>query len=180
LGIRKSDSSDYTNYWTLHFDGSKSQEGAGSRCILRDSKRKLTILACRLEFEGTNNIDEYEALLQGLKKVVDLKVKNIKLFGDSKFILRQVNNTIHCNLGHLKNYQNKVWHLKSLLDSFDISSIANVASKLLPSKDFIRDKLYVQLLFKPLVPNNVTNWRVLMMMNNCHNFYIVKTLSKIK
>ena len=32
-------------------------------------------MSCRLEFECTNNTAEYEALVQGLKKAIELKVK---------------------------------------------------------------------------------------------------------
>jgi ribonuclease HI len=69
--------------WTLFFNGSKSLEGAGVGCILKDSSGKRTLIACRLEFQCTNNIVEYEALIQGLKKAVDMKVKMVKVFGDS-------------------------------------------------------------------------------------------------
>jgi hypothetical protein len=91
--------------WTLYFDGSKSQEGSGAGCILIDPKGKCHFLSCRLEFECTNNTVEYEALVQGLKKSIDLNVKELKVFGDSEIIVRQVRNTIHCNSPHLKNYQ---------------------------------------------------------------------------
>jgi ribonuclease HI len=91
--------------WTLYFDGSKSQEGSGVGCILIDQKGKHHLLSCRLEFECTNNTAEYEALVQGLKKAIDLGIKELKVFGDSKIIVRQVRNTIHCNSPHLKNYQ---------------------------------------------------------------------------
>jgi hypothetical protein len=94
--------------WTLYFDGSKSQEGSGAGCILIDQKGKRHFLSCRLEFECTNNTVEYEALVQGLKKAIDLNVKELKVFRDSKIIIRQVRNTIHCNSPHLKNYQQEV------------------------------------------------------------------------
>ena len=45
-------------------------------------------LSCRLEFECTNNVAEYESLLQGLKKVVNVQVKEIKVFGYSNIIVR--------------------------------------------------------------------------------------------
>ena len=104
-----------------------------------------------MEFECTNNIVEYEALLLGLRKAVDLKFEHIKVFGDLEIIVRQVNNTIHCNFGHLKGYQHKVWQLKKLFNSFEIVAIprnqnsdvdllTNVASKLLPIEGFINDK----------------------------------------
>ena len=95
----------HSQIWTLYFDGSKSQEGSGVGCILIDQKGKHHFLSCRLEFECTNNIAEYEALVQGLKKAIDLNVKELKVFGDSEIIIRQVRNIIHCNSPRLKNYQ---------------------------------------------------------------------------
>jgi len=64
--------------------------------------------SCRLEFECTNNTIEYEALIQGLYKAIDLKVQYLKVFGDSKIIIKQVRNTIHCLSTHLKHYQSLV------------------------------------------------------------------------
>jgi len=70
----------------LHFDGSKSREGAGAGCILQDPKGIRIIMAYRLEFECTNNTAEYEKLLHGLRKVVDLEFKHIKVLCDSKIV----------------------------------------------------------------------------------------------
>jgi hypothetical protein len=71
--------------WTLFFDGSKSNEGAGVGYILKDTKGKRFLITCRLEFQCTNNIVEYEALIQGLRKAMDLNVKLIKVFVIMKF-----------------------------------------------------------------------------------------------
>jgi len=38
--------------------------------------------------------------------------------------------------------------------------LVNVASKLLPSEDFSPDRFSIELLFRPSIPDNVTNWRV--------------------
>jgi ribonuclease HI len=72
----------------LYFDISKSQEGVGAGSILINPKGQRFFLSCRLEFDCTNNVVEYEALLQGLKKVIDMKVKGIKVFGDFEIIIR--------------------------------------------------------------------------------------------
>jgi ribonuclease HI len=109
--------------WTLFFDGSKSLEGAGVGCILKDPTGKKTLIACRLEFQCTNNTAEYESLLQGLRKEVDLGEKNIKVFGDSEIVIRQVRNTIHCLSSHLKHYQQEVWELIKFFDAFNISHV---------------------------------------------------------
>jgi ribonuclease HI len=109
--------------WTLFFDGSKSQEGSGEGCILINPKGQCHFLSCRLEFECTNNTVEYEALVQGLKKAIDLNVKRLKVFGDSKIIIRKVRNTIHCNSPHLKNYQQEVYRLIERFEAFNITTI---------------------------------------------------------
>ena len=84
----------HSQIWTLYFDGSKSQEGSGAGCILIVPKGKRHFLSCRLEFECTNNTVEYEELVQGLKKAIDLNVKELKVSRDSEIIVRQVRNNI--------------------------------------------------------------------------------------
>ena len=59
--------------WTLYFNGSKSKEGAGVSCLLIEPKGNKTCIVCRLEFECTNIIAEYEACIQCLRKDLYLK-----------------------------------------------------------------------------------------------------------
>ena len=49
--------------WTLFFERSRSKEGAGVGCVLIDPKGIKTMIACRLEFECTNNVNDYESLV---------------------------------------------------------------------------------------------------------------------
>jgi ribonuclease HI len=73
--------------WTMFFDGSKTQDGAGAGCVLIDPGQGKTLISCHLDFECTNNTTEYEAFVQGVKKAIDLKVKYIKVFGESEIIV---------------------------------------------------------------------------------------------
>ena len=73
------------------------QQGAG--CVLIDPEKNKHFLSCRLEFECTNNTTEYEALVQGLKKAIELKV-----YGDSEIVVKQIRNKIHYISPHLKAY----------------------------------------------------------------------------
>ena len=91
-----------SDFWTLFFDGSKTLEGSGAGCVLIDPEKNKHFLSCRLEFECTNNTAEYEALVQGLRKAIELKVKNLKVYGDSEIIVKQIRNQIHCISPHLK------------------------------------------------------------------------------
>ena len=38
--------------------------------------------------------------------------------------------------------------------------LANVASNLCRNDDFSYDKFYVELIYRPAIPDNITNWRV--------------------
>ena len=73
--------------------------------MLIDPKGNKICIACRHEFNCTNNTIEYEALIQGLKKPIDLDIKVLVAYGDSEIIVRQVHNSIHCISEHLQNYQ---------------------------------------------------------------------------
>ena len=82
--------------WTLYFDGSRNKEGAGAGCLLIDPHGNKMVLACCLEFDCTNNVAKYKALVQGLRKALDLQVKCIEVFCDSQIVIRRVINSIHC------------------------------------------------------------------------------------
>ena len=46
------------------------------------------MIACILEFECTNNVAEYEELVQGLKKSIDMGTKEIECVGKSEIIVK--------------------------------------------------------------------------------------------
>jgi ribonuclease HI len=152
----------------MYFDGSKSQEGSGTRCILIEPKGKQNFLSFRSEFKCTNNNVEYEPLVQGLKKAIDLNIKELNFFGDSEILVRQVKNTIHCNSPHLRNYQQEVHRLIDNFEAFNIivvpmmqntlvDVIATAASRLSPLEDYEASRFAVELLYKSLVLNNISN-----------------------
>jgi hypothetical protein len=104
-------------------------------------------------------------LVQGLKKVIDLKVHCLRVFGVSEIIVRKVNNYIHC-LSHFKSYQQEGWKLINYFDAFIITSIphshnvvvdtlANATSRVIP----LNNGFTIKLAFRPYVPDNVMNWR---------------------
>ena len=110
------------------------QEGSFAGCVLIDLENNNQFLSCRIEFEWKNNTVEYESLVQGLKKSIELNVKNLKVFGDSEIVVRKVRDTIHCLSPHLNVYQAEVWNLKAYFNAFNINSIPrlqNVAADFL-------------------------------------------------
>ena len=98
---------------------------------------------------------------------MELKVKNLKVYGDSEIIVKQVRNTIHCMSPHLKGYQNDFWELITHFDAFSINSIPrlqNATADLLATSTTrlvpINNKCSIELIFMPSIPDNVTNLRV--------------------
>ena len=102
-----------------------------------------------------------------MKKAIELKVKNLKVYGDSEIVVKQIRNKIHCISPHLKSYQNEVWDLLINFHAFNIVSIprlknatANLlaasAARLVPSNNGCS----IELLFRPSVLDMVTNLRV--------------------
>ena len=63
---------DEAQIWSLYFYGSKYKEGASVGCVLIYPTGNKTFISRRLDFECINNTAEYEALLQGLRKAVDM------------------------------------------------------------------------------------------------------------
>jgi hypothetical protein len=109
--------------------------------------------------------------VQGLKKSIELNIKEIKFFGDSEIMVRQVKNTIHCSSPHLRNYQQEVHMLVEHFEAFNITmtprttntladSLTTASSRLSPFEYYEASRFTMELLYKPSVPNNISNWKV--------------------
>ena len=129
------------------------------------------MIACRLEFECTNNVAEYEALVQGLRKAIDMGAEEIDLVGDSKIIVKQVRNQIHCLSPRLVNYQRLIRDMTNSFSTFnikyvprsqnfDVDLLANTASRIISLKGLSPQTFSIELMYRPSIPNNVTSWKV--------------------
>ena len=94
-------------------------------------------------------------------------MKNLKVYGDSEIVVKQIRNKIRCISPHLEAYQNKVLDLLINFHAFNIVSIprlknaaadllATSAARLVPSNN----KCSVELLLRPSVSDMITNLRV--------------------
>jgi hypothetical protein len=78
--------------WKMYFDGSSSKEGSRAGILLISPSQEVITLSYKLEFETTNNIAEYEALVLGLRVAKDMAIDFLAVFGDSELIINQVKN----------------------------------------------------------------------------------------
>lgn len=93
------------NLWTLYFDISRNTQGVDVGCLLLDLYVIQTYFSCHLKYECTNNDAEYEDLIQGIRKAIDLNFKCIEVFGNSQLLIKLVRNFMFCTSYHLRNYQ---------------------------------------------------------------------------
>ena len=76
--------------WYMKFDGAFSRAGKGVGIVLQAPNGEVLKFAYRLEFDATNNVVEYEALLLGLKICKDRGVRCRNLKGDSDLVIQQL------------------------------------------------------------------------------------------
>ena len=60
--------------WTLHFDGANSREGNGAGVLLISPAGQWVPLSFKLEYEATNNVAKYEALMLGLHTAKSMNI----------------------------------------------------------------------------------------------------------
>jgi hypothetical protein len=61
-----------TELWTMYFDGSLMKTGAGAGLLFISPLGKHVRYVIRLHFPASNNVAEYEALVNGLRIAVEL------------------------------------------------------------------------------------------------------------
>ena len=69
--------------WTVFCDGSWGTFDGGAAALLISPSKIKTCYMARLEFNCTNNIAEYEALLLGLRKLKTMGIRRAVLKFDS-------------------------------------------------------------------------------------------------
>ena len=108
----------------MYFERSSSKEGSGAGILFIPPSEEVITLSYKLDFEYTNNIVEYEALVLGLRAAKDMAIDNLEVFCDSDLIINQVKNIYQAKQQRLKQYMNEVWDLvDNFFLAFNISFI---------------------------------------------------------
>ncbi|PKI75824.1 hypothetical protein CRG98_003739 [Punica granatum] len=75
--------------WKMYFDGAINSTGSGIGVVLISPEGCHFPVAAKIDFPCTNNIAEYEACILGLQAAIELKFKELKVFGDSMLTIFQ-------------------------------------------------------------------------------------------
>ena len=78
---------------------------------------------------ATNNVAEYQALIDGLKYCNDNNVQNVSFYLDSKLVVEQISGNFKVKSEHLKVMYEEAKVLISKIDNFTINHIYRVNNK---------------------------------------------------
>ena len=76
--------------WRVFVDGASSAMRAGVEIVIITPERIRLEHSFRLRFRASNNEAEYEALLVGLRTVLNMGARDVEIYLDSRLVVSQV------------------------------------------------------------------------------------------
>jgi ribonuclease HI len=110
--------------WTMYFDGSLMKTGAGAGLLFISPLGKYVRYVIRLHFPASNNVAEYEALVNGLRITVELGVRHLDARGDSQLVIDQVIKNFHCHDRKMEAYCDEVRRLEEKFHGLELNHVA--------------------------------------------------------
>jgi ribonuclease HI len=112
-----------TEAWTVFCDGSWGTFGAGADAVLVAPSKVKTCYAARLDFNCTNNIAEYEALLLGLRKLWAMGIRRVILKTNSQVLSGHIDKSSKARDSKLEKYLDIVRRLEASFEGFSVKNI---------------------------------------------------------
>jgi ribonuclease HI len=108
----------------MYFDGSLMKIGVGAGLLFISPLGKHVRYVLHLHFPASNNVAEYEALVNGLRIAVELGVRRLDARGDSQLVIDQVMKNSHCRDQKMEAYCNEVRHLEDKFYGLELNHVA--------------------------------------------------------
>jgi ribonuclease HI len=105
----------------------------------------------RLHFPASNNVAEYEALVNGLRIAIELGVRRLDARGDSQLVIDQVLKNSHCRDPKMEAYCDEVRRLEDKFYGLEVNHVA-------PRYNETADELAKIASARTTVPPNVFSW----------------------
>jgi ribonuclease HI len=110
--------------WTMYFDGSLMKTGAGAGLLFISPLGKHLCYVLRLHFSASNNMAEYEALVNGLHIAIELGVWRLDACGDLQLVIDQVMKNSRCRDPKMVAYCDEVRRLEDKFYGLELNHIA--------------------------------------------------------
>jgi len=109
--------------WTLFFDGSTCDRGAGIGIVLISPRGKKYELSLPIVVTSTNNQAEYQALIKGLELLKEVHADAVEIFGDSMLVINHLIGIHECRSGVLIDYYERCVQLLREFKDFRLEHI---------------------------------------------------------
>jgi ribonuclease HI len=110
--------------WTMYFDGSLMKTGAGAGLLFISPLGKHLRYVLRLHFPASNNVAEYEALINELHIAIELGVRRLDAHGDSQLVIDQVMKNSHYRDRKMEAYCDEVRRLEDKFYGLELNHVA--------------------------------------------------------
>ena len=110
-------------------EGSWGTFNAGAAAILISPSKIRTCYAARLEFNCTNNISKYEALLLGLQKLKAIGIRWAILKFDSQVITGHIDKSSKARDPKFEKYLDTVRRMEASFEGFSVKNIPRGKNK---------------------------------------------------
>ena len=107
--------------WKVFMDGASSAMEASAKIVIITPEGIWLEHSFRLEFRASNNKAEYEALLAGLRAVMGMGARDIKVYLDSRLVVNQVQGNFKARDSQMKAYLQVV---KQIMNKFCTTQVA--------------------------------------------------------
>jgi ribonuclease HI len=108
----------------MYFNGSLMKTGAGAGLLFVSPLRKHLRYVVRLHFPASNNMAEYEALVNGLHIAIELRVRRLDARGDSQLVIDQVMKNSRCRERRMEAYCDEVRCLENKFYGLELNHVA--------------------------------------------------------
>lgn len=115
--------------------------------------------AIKLEFTASNNDSEYEALLAGLRRALELQIADIVIYSDSQLVVNQVTGQYAAKNDRMAQYLAKAKHLLNKFSNYKLHQISResnthadaLATLATALKEGSKRTIHVETLSKPSI-----------------------------
>ena len=115
--------------WTLFFDGSTCDQGAGIGIVLISPRGKKYEFSLPIVATSTNNQAGYQALIKGLELLKEVHADVVENFGDSMLVINQMARSYDCRSEVLIAYYEKCVQLLKEFRDFQLEHIPWLQNK---------------------------------------------------
>ncbi|XP_016733853.1 uncharacterized protein [Gossypium hirsutum] len=116
--------------WKLNFDGASNAVGNGVRAVLISPNGDHYPFTCKLDFDCTNNMTEYDACIMGIRAAIDREIKVLEVYGDSALVIYQLKGEWETRDPKLISYRKLILELIEKFDDITFHYLPRIENQM--------------------------------------------------